>query len=165
MTWGTFHSFLELAFAINVMFATWPRLGQMLEDWLVEQAKLEQKKQFSLKNESMAVSQRILSFEKRCGKSIPRWRFASGVIALVILGSLFFIPDDVPVSVCFQALLAFAVSPPIGAAVHLGVGTVRCARKNRRDMAPPPFDPQDVDKIVRRISGEDGPPTKPQSPV
>ena len=147
------------------MFATWPRLGQMLEDWLVEQAKLEKKKQFSLRNESMAVSQRILSFEKRCGKSIPRWRFASGVIALVILGLLFFIPDDVPVSVCVQALLALVVSPPIGATVHLGLGTVRCASKNRKDMAPPPFDPQDVDRIVRRISGEDVPPTEPHSPA
>lgn len=159
LTWGTFNSYLELTFAINAMFATWPKLGEVLVDWLVRRARLEERKADSLKNEFVKVGGRILSLKKRCDRNIPRWRLAAAAMAFTVLFSLLLVPDSALIDSCWHLLIAAAVFPPIGASVHLGVWAFVCAIMNGIDMKEPPdsVNPEEVEAILRKITGEDAP--------
>lgn len=145
MTWpsqlGDFGSFLEMAFAINVLFFTWAKPGEALTEWLIRRAGRENKNRVEL--EETDVRERIFkfqeSFKRKCAKSIPKWRLVAGLIALGILAAQFLLADNTPIPMWGwrMCVVATAVSPLVGIAIFLGVPALICVRRNSRDLKPP----------------------------
>ena len=142
MTWsrelGDFGSFLEMAFAINVLFFTWAKPGEALTEWLIRRARGENENS-RVELEETDVRERIVKFQEKCAKSIPKWRLVAGLIALGILAAQFLLADNTPIPMWGWRMwvVATAVSPLVGIAIFLGVPALICARRNSRDLKPP----------------------------
>lgn len=162
--WGDFSSFLEMAFAINVLFFTWQKPGEILTNWLIGRARLGPGR---LEGDIKEVSERIYTFQERCEKVTPRWRWTSGIFAFVILMLQLIMPAfHIQVVGWGQVLLFLVTFPIVGAALHVGGRALGCMMKNRKALAPQ--DTQmgalDVKEIAKQIvqspiPGEDGSPS------
>ena len=125
-----------MAFAINVLFFTWHKPGETLTAWLIQSARRDQENSRVELNVT-TVSERIFTFQEKCAKSIPKWRWTAGLIAVLILGTQFLLSSKTPVNYVGMATIAMAMSPLVGIALFLGTPALNCARKNRNDLKPP----------------------------
>lgn len=131
---GEFSSFLEMIFAINVMFCTWPKPGELLTKWLIRRAQQDPGR---LGGGVEGVSKRIYAFQERCEKRTPVWRWLAGLVAVGILLSQLILPAfRVDVVGWGQLILFFLTFPLIGAALDLGLRARSCMKKNREDLRP-----------------------------
>ena len=135
-TLGDFSSFLEMAFALNVLFSTWSRPGAALTEWLIQRARRDQENR-RVELEETEVRERIFAFQQKCDRAIPRWRWAAGSVAFLILAMQFLLADSSPVANWGMVLAGMTVLPLAGVALFLGVPAFNCARKNRRELNPP----------------------------
>ena len=131
---GDYGSFLEMAFAINVLFCTWSKPGVALTNWLIQRARREREN--SRVELPQTVSKRIFKFQNECGQSIPRWRWTAGVVALVILLAEFNLADDASVNIWGALAVAATMFPLLGVTIFLGIPARNCARKNHNELKP-----------------------------
>ena len=152
-TLGDFSSFLEMAFAINVLFFTWSRPGAALTEWLIQRAARDQENS-RVELEETEVRERIYTFQQKCHRAIPRWRWAAGTVAALILGTQFLLADSSPVTTWGMVVIGMTMLPLVGSALFLGVPAFNCARKNRQELKPPlrRLDLLDVREIGERIT-------------
>lgn len=113
--WGDFSSFLEMAFAINVLFFTWQKPVEILRSWLIGRARRGPGR---LEGDIQEVSERIYAFQEHCEKVTPRWRWIAGVFAFVILMLQLIMPAfHIRVAGWGQVLLFTVTFPIIGGGV------------------------------------------------
>ena len=157
-TLGDFSSFLEMAFAINVLFSTWSRPGAALTEWLIQRAAHDQEaldqEKSRVELEKTEVRERIYAFQQKCHRAIPRWRWAAGTVAALILATQFLLADSSPVATWGMVVIGMTMLPLVGTALFLGVPAFNCARKNRQELKPPlrRLDLPDVSEIGERIT-------------
>lgn len=152
-TFGDFSSFLEMAFAINVLFSTWSRPGAALTEWLIQRAGRDQENNRTELEETQ-VRERIYTFQQKCYRAIPTWRWAAGTVAGLILVAQFSLADSSPVAIWGMVVIGLTMLPLVGVALFLGVPAFNCARKNRKELKPPlrRLDLLDVREIGERIT-------------
>lgn len=131
--WGDFSSFLEMVFAINVMFCIWPKPGEILTKWLIDRARQAPDR---LEGRLERVSTRIYRFQERCAELTPKWRWMAGTVALVILVLQLVVPSTLAVAWWGRFLLACLTFPIVGAASDLGLRARSCMLANRRELQP-----------------------------
>lgn len=151
-TLGDFSSFLEMAFAIYVLFSTWPKPSVVLTEWLIRRAGRDLDSRVEL--EKTDVRERILKFQRKCDRAIPKWRWAAGTVAFLILATQLLLADSSTVTIWGRAVIWATVLPAVGVALFLGVPAFNCARKNRQELQPPlrRLDELDVAQIGERIT-------------
>ena len=106
--------------------------------------------------EETAVRERIYTFQQRCDKAIPRWRWAAGVVAGLILAAQFLLANSTPVPLWGMAVVGMTMLPLVGMALLLGGRAFYCARKNRHELQPPllKLGQLDVREIGEKITAD-----------